>query len=177
MFYIALLFLILLGGTALIIVAQNFTTLLSSEHLMLLTVSLPATPILLLCLFWAFLGGLLLYVFSAFAARRDTRELKTLHARIKELEKAQTKSTSGALATNVAPPAVPAPGFSSTGPLRPWQQPTNPPPNFPPSGPLQQGQPPNNLSPALSQLNMPVPTRPLPPLPQQGVPPPPFQRQ
>ncbi len=181
MYYVALLFLILLGGTALIVVVQNVTTLLTSEHLMLITLSLPGTPILLICACWTFLGALLLYVFSAYAARRDTREIKTLHARIKELEKtqekAQTNTTSGPLAASIPPPTVPVPNFPSTGPLRQWQAPTHPLPNFAPTSPLQQGQAsnPNNSSSPSAQIPMPMPLRPLPPSAQQGGVPPPFQ--
>lgn len=165
MYYVALLFLILLGGTALVIVAQNFTTFLTSEHLMLITMSFPGIPILLLCLCWAFLGGLLLYVFAAFAARRDTREIKTLRAHIQELEKAQTQVTSGPLSASNPPPAAPVPGFSSAGPQRQRQMSANP-PNFSSTGPLQQGQVANGSSPSSSQITMPPSSRQ-----------PPFQRQ
>lgn len=174
MYYVALLFLILLGGTALVIVAQNFTTFLTSEHLILITVSLPGVPILLICLCWAFLGGLLLYVFAAFAARRDTREIKTLRARIQELEKAQAQATSGPLSASIPPPAAPVPGFSSAGPQR--QMPTNP-PNFSSTGPLQQGQAAKGSAPSSSQITMPLSSRQSPPLPPQGGMLPPFQRQ
>lgn len=176
MFYIALLFLILLGGTALVIIFQNFFPLLSSEHLLFLTWRLPGIPILLLCLLGAFLGGLLLYVFSAFAARRDAREIKNLRARVAELEKAQVKSPSGSLVMNVVPPVVPIPGFSTTGPLQYWQPPTNSRPNGSTTGSLRQGVPPSNSSPTGSSFSyVPPSVRPLPP--QQGELRSPFQRQ
>lgn len=125
MFYIALLFFILLGGTALVIIFQNFSVLLSGEHLVFLTWRLPSVPILLLCLLGTLLGGLLLYVCSAFAARRDAQEIKSLRVRITELEKAQMKPQNGALMTSIVPPVVPIPGISTTGPLSSWQSPPN----------------------------------------------------
>lgn len=170
MFYIALLFLILLVAVALIMLVQNFTILLSSVHLTFFSWHLPGIPVFLLFLLGAFLGGLLLYVFSTRSARSDAREIKKLRARVKdlraqieELEKSQTKSPSGALSANFAPPAVPLPGFSPAGPpgssglLGQRQPPTNLPPNLPPSS--------SGLS------NMPLPPR---SLPQNGAPRPPF---
>ncbi|MEO7022396.1 MAG: hypothetical protein ABI234_19765 [Ktedonobacteraceae bacterium] len=168
MFYIALLLLILVGGTALVITVQNFPTLMVSEHLMFLIWRVPGIPVLLLYLFGAFLGGLLLYVWAAYAARRDAREMKSLRARIIELEKAQIKAPSGALGMNFAPPVVPMPGFSTTGPLPYRQPPSNPLPNFSPTGPLQQG----SLLP-----NLPQPARQFPPQPQSDGLRSPFQQQ
>src|SRR5260370_19330400 len=172
-FYIALLFLILLGGVTLIMVIQNFSTLMTSEHLMFLTLHLPGVPVLLLYLFGAFLGGLLLYAASSSAARRDAQELKDLRARIEDLEKAQTKSPSGSLAANFAPPpVVPMPGFASTGPL-PYRQPfSGPLPISSTSRPLQQNQTRTNPLP-----NLPQPPRQLPSLSQQSAQQPPFLRQ
>lgn len=171
MFYIALLVFILLGGTALVIIYQNFSTLLSGEHLVFLTWRLPGVPILLLCLLGALLGGLLLYVFSAFAARRDAREIKNLRTRIAELEKAQAKSPSGALMTSIVPPVVPIPGISTTGPLSSWQFPPNSRPTISPTGPLSQKQLSSTLPNVLPASSFP-PTSLLakqpPSLPQQG---------
>jgi uncharacterized integral membrane protein len=175
-FYIALLFLILLGGTALVITVQNFPTLMTNEHLLLFTWRLPGIPVLLFYLLGAFLGGLLLYVFSAFAARRDAREIKGLRARIIELEQVRVKAPSGALMTNFVSPVVPIPGFSTTGPLQHWPSPTPTRPNFSTTGPLQQGPPPNNAYPPLSPSSASPLARPLPPLPQQGGSRSPFQR-
>ena len=84
MFYIALLFLILLAVAALIMLVQNFTILLSSIHLTFLSWHLPGIPVFLLFLLGAFVGGLLLYVFSTRSARQDAREIKKLNARVNE---------------------------------------------------------------------------------------------
>lgn len=170
MFYIALLFLILLVAAALIVLVQNFTLLLYSVHLTFFSWHLPGIPVFLLFLLGAFVGGLLLYVFSTRSAHRDAREIKRLNARVKELraqieelEKAQMRVPSGALAGNFPPPGVPLPGFSPAGPTGPSgllgqrQPPTSPPQNLPPS------------SSGLSSL-----PRPLPPLPQNGTQRPPF---
>lgn len=126
MFYIALLFLILLVAAALVILIQNFAILLSSVHLTFFSWHLPGIPVFLLFLFGAFLGGLLLYIFSTRSVRHDAREIKRLNARVKELraqieelEKLQMRSPSGALPTNFAPPAVPVPVFSPSGALGP----------------------------------------------------------
>lgn len=172
MFYIALLFLILLVAAALIVLVQNFSILLYSVHLTFFSWHLPGIPVFLLFLLGAFVGGLLLYVFSTRSAHRDAREIKKLQARVKELrdqiedlEKAQMRSPSVPLAGNFAPPSVPMPGFSPAGPagssgLLGQRQPQ------PPTSPLQ------NLPPSSSGLsNLP---RPLPPLPQNGAPRPPF---
>lgn len=180
MFYVALLLLILLGGATVVIIYQNFATLLSGEHLLFLMWHLPGIPVLLLCLLGAFLGGLLLYVFSAFSARRDAQEIKRLRVRIEELEKAQVKSPSGALLSNVVPPpVVPIPGFSMAGPFQTWQAPPNQRPPFTTTGPLQPG--PRNtlsgLSPSSSALpNIPPFAQQLPPLQQQSDQRGPFQR-
>lgn len=186
MFYIALLFLILLGVVAVAIVFQNFMALLSANvHLTVYTWHTPGIPVLMLFLLGACVGGLLLYVGSTFAAHRDTRRIKKLRARVEKLEqeKAQMRSPSGALAANFAPPAMPMPGFAPSGPAQ--RRPTNPLPNPAPSGPLPPGQPPAsalppqpNLSPSSSALSkLSLPGRQLPPLPQQGAPRPPFPRQ
>src|SRR5579883_2413587 len=174
-FYIALLFLILLVAAALILLVQNFTILLSGVHLTFFSWHLPGIPVFLLFLLGAFMGGLLLYVFSTRSAHNDAREIKRLNARVKELraqieelerEKSQVR-LGGAPSANFAPPAVPMPGFASSGPMGPTgplgqRQPS-------PPGPLQ------NLPPSSSGLsNLSLPPRPLPQLPQNGAPRPPF---
>ena len=171
MFYIALLFLILLIGVALVMVVQNQAALLSSIHLTFFSWHLPGIPVFLLCLLGAFLGGLLLYVVSSFSARRDAQEIKKLRARVEELEKAQKRSPSSSLSANFAPPVVPIPGFSPSGPLRPSGSLGSS--SFSgSSGPLGQGQSlPNslrNLSPSASGSNLSLPSRQFPPLPQTG---------
>ncbi|HEU5376494.1 MAG TPA: hypothetical protein VFV38_13720 [Ktedonobacteraceae bacterium] len=187
MFYIALLFLILLGGVAIAIIFQNFLTLLSTNvHLTVFSWRTPGIPILLFFLLGACLGGLLLYVFSTFSARQDARIIKKLRARVEELEqeKAQMRSPSGALKTNFAPPVVPMPGFSPSGPLQHRQPPVGSLPQQPPSGPLPPGQPSATSQPPLPKLSAPsslpngsLPARQFPPLPQQGAPRPPFLQQ
>ena len=128
MFYIALLFLIFLAILAVIIAVQNYGLLLSTNlHLTFLLWSLPGIPVLLLCVLGVFLGGLVLYVIAARAARRDEREIKTLRARIEELENLPAKTPSGGLSSNFAPSVVPLPGFSSGVP----QSPVGGPPNQP----------------------------------------------
>jgi uncharacterized integral membrane protein len=122
-FYIALLFLILLVAAALVMLIQNFAILLSSVHLTFFSWHLPGIPMFLLFLLGAFLGGLLLYIFSTRSVRHNAREIKKLNARVKELraqieelEKLQMRSPSGALSTNFAPPV---PIFSPFGALEP----------------------------------------------------------
>ncbi|MGH2509923.1 MAG: LapA family protein [Ktedonobacteraceae bacterium] len=181
MFYIALLFLILLGGTALVIIYQNFLTLLSGEHLLFFTWHLPGIPVLLLCFFAAFLGGLLLYVFSAFAARRDAREIKDLRAHIADFEKMREKVPSGALMMNVVPPVVPIPGFSTTGPLQQWPSPTSSRSNLSvpgslPKGPSLSSVLPNGSSPSVLPY-VPSSAGQFPPFPPQNELRPPLPRQ
>jgi uncharacterized integral membrane protein len=189
-FYIALLFLILLGLIALVAVALNVGVLLTGVQLNLL-IWHPHIPVLLLCVAGVFLGGLLLYVVSTFSARRDAREIKELRARtkelrerIEELEQAQVKTTSsGPLAGNFVKPAVPIPGFASSAPpaqglFPPGSLPQRPLtgslPQKPPSGAL------SNLSPGSSAIgNTPLSSRqgPPPPMPQTGGSRPPFFQQ
>lgn len=182
-FYVALLFLILLIGIALIVIVQNPATLLSSVHLTFLAWHLPGIPVFLLGLLGAFVGGFLLYVVSSFSARLDALEIKALRERVKDmrarvadLEKAQRPS-SGSLSANFAPPAIPMPGFSPAGSPGP-SGPLGPSGFAGPSGPLGQGQalpgslP--NFSPSASGSNLSLPSRqfpPLPPSPDGGRPP------
>jgi uncharacterized integral membrane protein len=167
-FYLALLFLIFLIGVALLMVVQNPGTLMSSIHLTLFSWHLPGIPVFLLCLLGAFLGGLLLYVVSSFSARRDAEEIKELRAQVEELKKAQKRSPSSSLSANFAPPVVPIPGFSPSGPL----QPSGPLGSSGFSGPPGQGQAlPSSLhklSPSASASNLSLPSRQFPPSPQTG---------
>jgi uncharacterized integral membrane protein len=142
MFYIALILLILLALIVLAVVGLNVSALLDRVSLNLLVIH-PSIPILLLCLLGVCLGGLLLYVVSLWAARRDMQEIERLRTRLEELEQEQVKpSGSGSLPTNFVPPVVPMPGFRQTGPLSPGQ---------PSSGSLPLGQ----LPPSGSLLNLP----------------------
>ena len=194
MFLIALLFLILLALVAGIIVVQNFGTLIStSVHLTLISWTLPGIPVLLLCVLGAFLGALLLYVIAAHSARGERREMKDLRARIEDLEKAPTKSPSGGLSTNFAPPVVPMPGFAPGGSAGPSGPAISSAPMGGPLGPTGSApsassgpwQPPSNslqnLSPSSSGNNLTLPPRLFPqqqpPQQQQqmGGPRPPFQ--
>lgn len=158
MLYIALVLLILLVAVALVIAVQNILVLFSSVHLTVFSWHTPGIPILVLCLLGAFLGGVILYIVSSLSAHRDAREIKKLRARVEDLQeevqKAQTRSSSGALPPAFAPSAVPMPGIpGGPGGLRP------------PASPLQ------NLSPAASG-NLTLPARqfqvggPRPPFPQ-----------
>ena len=141
MFYIALFLLVLLGLISRAVVAQNSGVLLSDVSLNVFVGHL-SIPVFLLCLLGACLGGLLLYVVSVFSARRDVKEIKSLRARIEELEEAQAKaSSSGSPPASFAPPVVPVPGFPQTGPLGSGQ---------PASSPL----PPRQPSPSSSLLNL-----------------------
>jgi uncharacterized integral membrane protein len=164
-FYLVLSLLILLCLVAIAIVYQNFAVLSSDIHLTFAIWHLPGIPVLLLCLFFAFIGGLLLYVIASFGARRDAQEMEKLRARIEELTRPSAKSPNGGLA-NFASPVVPMPGFSPAGSLSQRQQPS--PPQAPtPSGPL---------APSGPLINPPQPGRPgFPPQPPQtGAQRPPF---
>lgn len=162
MLYIALVLLILLVAIALVIAVQNMLVLFSSVHLTILSWHTPGVPILVLCLLGAFLGGVVLYIVSSISAHRDARELKKLRARVEELreevQKAQSRSPSGALPPAFAPSAVPMPGIPG-GSAGPGNQ-------RPPASPLQ------NLAPSASG-NLTLPPRqfqlggPRPPFPQQ----------
>jgi uncharacterized integral membrane protein len=169
-FFLAFILLILLVAVALVIAVQNFAVLFSSVHLTFLSWHLPGIPILVLCLLGIFLGGLLLYVVSSISAHRDARELKKLRARVAELEEEKvqaTKTPSGPLPPNFAPPVVPLPGFAPSSPPGP-------------TGSLGQWQPPNslqNLPPSASGNNLSMPPRQFPPLPPTGAPQPPFPHQ
>lgn len=177
MFYIALLMLILLGLIALIILGFNIGTLMTGVHLNLF-VWHPGIPVLLLCVLGAFLGALLLYVVSTFAARRDAQEIQKLRERITELEQSQVKPpSSGPLGLNFAQQpsasAVPMPGFAPVN--NPLSQNAFPPaglPQKPSSGLLSD-------APTLPGGKMPFQPRqgPPPPLPQSGGPHPPFFQQ
>ena len=159
MFYLVLSLLILLCLVAIAIVFQNFAALSSDIHLTFAIWHLPGMPVLLLCLFFAFIGGLLLYVIASLGARRDAHEIETLRERIEELTRASTKAPNGGSA-NFAAPVVPMPGFAPVGSLPQRQQPSAPLAPAP-SGPL---------------MNPPQPGRAgfPPPPPQQGAPRPPF---
>lgn len=127
MFIIALLFLVLLGILAVAVVFQNWGTLFSTNvHLTVLLWHLPGIPVLLLCVLGILLGGLILYVSAAHAARRDMLEMKVLRARIEDLEKAPAKAPSGGLSASFAPSVVPIPGFAPGGSMG-LSGPTNPP--------------------------------------------------
>ncbi|HEY1351140.1 MAG TPA: LapA family protein [Ktedonobacteraceae bacterium] len=165
MLYIALVLLILLVAIAVVIAVQNILVLFSSVHLTLFSWHTPGIPILVLCLLGAFLGGVVLYIVSSISAHRDARELKKLRVRVEELreelQKAQSRSPSGALPPAFAPSAVPMPGIPGGpgGAAGPGSQ-------RPPASPLQ------NLSPSASG-NLALPPRqfqvggPRPPFPQQ----------
>jgi len=197
MFFIALLFLIVLGLCTLVVVGLNFGTLLSTKvYLHVFSLSLPGMPVLFLCLVGAFLGALVLYVFAARGARRDVLELKVLRAQVEDLEKMPAKAPGGGLSlspgaglpvpqgsgppSSFAPPVVPMPGFAPGGPTgpgggsgnQPGSGPPGPGPN--PAGSLKQWQsPPNqlqNISPSASGNNLALPPRPFPPQ-QQPQPP------
>ncbi len=185
-FYIALLVLILLGILAVIVVAQNFGPLFSTNvHLTVFSWHSPGIPVLLLCVLGVFLGALVLYVFAAHSARRDKQEMKVLRACVEDLERMSAKAPSGALSTNFAPSVVPIPGFAPGGPG--GSGPAGPlnPPGPGPVGPLGQRQPPTspvqNISPSASGNNLSLPPRlfQVPPQQQQqqqmGAPRPPFQ--
>lgn len=198
MFFIALFFVILLAICAGIIIWQNLETLVFSPvHLKVLVWHLPGAPIVLLCALCAFLGALLLYLSVIRSARRDKKEIKSLRARIEDLEKAAAKSPSGGLISSFAPAVVPMPGFATGTPAGPSGSgnpagPTGPlgasgplgPAGAPgPSGPLGPGgpggpgqrQPPTNLqniSPSASGNNLSLPPRPFPPSQQQPPQPP-----
>lgn len=200
MFFIILALLILLVLLAAIIVAQNYGILLSTNiHLIFISWSLPGIPVILLCIACVFLGGLVLYAIATRSAHRDVQEIKTLKARIEELESLQTKSTSGGSSSNFsggsssnfAPPVVPLPGFASGGPLGSSGSANQPGPALGasgpgpgPAGPMGQRQPPpnqpQNMSPSASSNTLPLPPRLFPPqAPQQpqqpmGGPRPPF---
>jgi uncharacterized integral membrane protein len=144
-FFIALLLLILLGILAAIIVVQNFEVLLSTPlSLKVLNWHLPGIPVVLFCLASVVLGALALYVIAAFSARRDTKEMKVLRARVEELEnlpveRSPVKLSAGSSA-NFAPAVVPLPGFgpgpsqSPSGPVNALG-PMGPGPSQGPSGP------------------------------------------
>ena len=169
MLYIALVLLILLVAVALVMVVQNIAILFSSVHLTLFSWHMPGIPILVLCLLGAFLGGLVLYVVSSISARRDARDLKELRARVEELreevQKAQTRTPSGALPPPFPPNAVPIPGIPGGPPVGP-SGPAGPGSQGPPANPLQ------NLSPS-SSGNVVLPPRQF----QMGAPRPPFPQQ
>lgn len=190
MFYIALLFLLLLAIFTAIVVVQNFGDLFSTSiQLTFLSWHLPGIPVLLLCLLGVFLGGLLLYVFAAYAARRDILEMKALRERIEDLEALPARSPSGGLSANFAPSVVPMPGFppagsplgssgsvnqlnfpsgGPVGPAGPVNQPGSGGPTNPgPAAAPGQQQPPANtlhtLSPSSSGSNLSLPPRLFPP--------------
>ena len=153
MFYIALLLLILLGLIALAVVGLNIGALLNGVSLNLL-VWHPSIPVLLLCLFGACLGGLLLYVVSIYTARRDAQELKRLRTYIEELGEVKAPS-SGSPPSNFVPPAVPMPGLPSTGPLPPGQPQSGPlPPKEPPASGSLSNLPPSSSG--ISSLSLPA---------------------
>jgi uncharacterized integral membrane protein len=203
-FFIVLFFVILLALFAGVVIFQNLETLVYSPvHLKVLVWHLPGAPIVLLCALCAFIGALLLYLSVIRSARRDKKEIKSLRARIEELEKAPAKSSGSGLISSFAPAVVPMPGFSTgaptgpagsgnpsgpTGPLGP-SGPLGPAGTQGPSGPLGPGgpgqrQPPanslQNISPSASGNNLSLPPRPFspsqqqPPQQQMGGPRPPF---
>ncbi len=190
MFFIVLFFVIVLALFAADIIVQNLETLVFSPvHLQVLKWHLPGVPIVLLCALGAFFGALLLYLSVIRSARRDKKEMKSLRARIEELEKAQAKSPSGGLISSFAPAVVPMPGFTagapggpagagnSAGPTGPLgsgsplgpaatQAPGGPGGPGGPAGPGQRQPPANslqNMSPSASGNNLSLPPRPFPP--------------
>lgn len=205
MFYIALLFLILLGILVLDVVVQNFATFTASTDLTVLVWHLSGFPLVLLFLVAILFGALLLYTLAARSARHDKVEMKALRAEVKglrgqleDLENTPAKTPSGSLPSPFAPPVVPLPGYTGgpTAPLNPsgplpgspgsGPGPVGPGPAGPtgPTGPLGQRppQPPTNLqniSPSASGNNLSLPPRLFPGHPQQqqmGGQRPPFPR-
>lgn len=184
MFYAVLVFLLILGIFTGVVVVQNIHTLFSTNiYLNVLVWAMPGIPVWLLCLVGALVGALILYEVALYSARRDRQEIKTLRARIEDLEKASAKSSSGGSAANFAPSVVPIPGFtsnSSQGPSGPANPPGQPGPLAPgSSGSLGQRQPPPNslqsMSPSASGNNLSLPPRLFPQQQQQmGGPRPPF---
>ena len=86
MFFLILLLFILLGGIFAVITVENLTT---PVHLALFGWQTPEIPIGLLVLGAFLFGALLLFLVSFLSAWHDKRELKEMHARIRELERLQ----------------------------------------------------------------------------------------
>ncbi|HEX7736300.1 MAG TPA: LapA family protein [Ktedonobacteraceae bacterium] len=155
MFYIALLFLILLGILALDAIVQNLGAFTSSTDLTVLVWHLPGVPVALLYLVAVFLGALLLYTLAARSARVDKLEMKALRAEVKglraqveDLESVPARTPSGGLTNPFAPPVVPLQGFaggpgSAGAPLNP----SGPLPGSPGPGPGGSGGPTSPLGP------------------------------
>lgn len=100
MFYLILLLFLLAGGIFTVITVQN---LMTPVRLILFGWQTPVMPVGLLVFSAFLLGALLLFLVAFLSAWSDKRELKELHARIRELEQQQLMQQSAATISPMPP--------------------------------------------------------------------------
>ena len=108
MIYLVLIIFVLVGSALAVLMWQNVS---HEVQLTLFIWQMPHVPLGLLIVITFLLGAVLLYITSALSALRDSREMKKLRRRLKELEQAPTRTVSGPLQGHGSPQILPMPGI------------------------------------------------------------------